>query len=307
MFRYFIFKNGEAVETDSFSKNCVLSVVDPSENEIIELSEKFGVNPAKLQAATDIEEPSMWERDETGTYLIIDVPYKDENNNYDTIPLMLVICKEVIIGISEKPTGVLSKFIMKNAKYLDPEDKIGFELRFIHSVTKEYQLHLKDIDIRRRSVEKRIKEKLDSGDVTMLHDLENSLVYFITSLKGSNAILELMNHEAAIEHDAEKKGLFQVVKIENKQATEMATVYKEIVGSTRDLLSAEINLKLDFTMQMLAVITIILTIPMIITGAYGMNVDLPLQEKHYAFGIIVVITALITGILSLMFKRKQIL
>ncbi|MCQ2079955.1 MAG: magnesium transporter CorA family protein [archaeon] len=307
MFRYYVFNDGVATETNEFSKNCLMSIVDPSEEEIKELSERFGIDRRMLTAATDIEEPSMWEHDGGMTYLIIDIPFKDERGNYDTVPLMLITCEDAIIALSEKSTGIIGRFMKKSVRNIDPEDKIGFEIKFIHNVTKEYQQYLKEIDQKRRDVEKKIRTKTGEEEVTLLHDIENSLVYFITSLKGCNAILELIRRDHTIDLNKEQKNLFQITRIENKQAIEMATVYKEIISSTRDLLSTEINFRLERTMQTLAVFTIILTVPMVVTGAYGMNVDLPMQNNPYAFGLIFLGTAMITGLLCLFFKKKRIL
>lgn len=306
MKQYFVSRNGTITETDAYQKNSLIALTDPSEEELRDLASQFSIDISKLMAATDIEEPSRWEQEDDGTYLIIDVPFRDEYGNFDTVPLMLVLREDAIIALCEKSTGILKRFMNKPGKGADLENKVQFELRLLHAVIKEYQQDLKEIDIKRRTVEKKIKEGTADDDVSLLHDLENSLVYFITSLKGCNAILELMRTNGIDNADEELSRLFETVRIENIQAVEMATVYKEILNSTRDLLSTEINLKLNVTMKTLTVITIILTIPMIVTGAYGMNVDVPLQDKTWAFAAISCGTILFTGIIGFILRKKHI-
>lgn len=284
----------------------LITVNQPTDSELQEVSTAFCIDRSRLAAATDTDEPSRWEKEGGVTYLIVDVPYRDAAGFYDTTPLMMIRKDDVTITLGIRPTGIIRRYLAMPGIALGSENAVEFETNFLHMLTKEYQQILREIDRRRRSVEENIMAgKGGQEDVATLHGLENSLVYIITSLRGCNTILDLMRNSESELPDRKVRSALTKVEIENRQAVEMASVYREILESTTNLLSTEMDLKLNRTMKLLAVLTILLTIPMIISGMYGMNVDLPFQGEGAAFGAIVITTLVLDGLaLFVMWKRK---
>ena len=100
--------------------------------------------------------------------------------------------------------------------------------------------------------------------------------------------------------------LLEDVIIENKQAIEMANIYSNILSGTMDAFASIISNNLNIVMKLLASITIVMAIPTIISGFFGMNVGVPLENMRGAFYIICGGTALICGIVAwILYKKKM--
>lgn len=289
MIGYFKTSNGVIGRADAPGPKTWTRLAAPTDEEIRLQAASMGVEPRHLSAPLDREETSRWESDETGTYLIVDVPYRASDGSFDTLPLELIATGDRIVSVSSIQTEVSEHFIAQSAltRNIDISDQAGFILRFMYAVSKEYQQDLKEIDQRRREAEKKVYRGIDDTDLVSLHRLETSLVYFITSLKGCNVVLDMMKRYADEVMDRSHKDLLRDVMVENQQNIEMATVYQAIMDSTRELFSSLMNNKLNDVMRWLTAVTIIMSIPMIVSGIYGMNVPIPGQTSEFAFIVLV--------------------
>ena len=143
-----------------------------------------------------------------------------------------------------------------------------------------------------------------------LHELESNLVYFDTSLRANKVVLERLLRYNRIKKYPEDEELLDDVVIENSQAIEMTKVYRDIIKGTRELLSAVMDNRLNNAMKNLASITIIMSIPTIISGIYGMNVDetwMPLANTPFGFGIICLLILVICLIAVHILKKRKML
>ena len=90
----------------------------------------------------------------------------------------------------------------------------------------------------------------------------------------------------------------------------MTQIYRDIINGTRELMSSVINNRLNNVMKYLAAITIVMSIPTIISGLYGMNVvseGMPFADTPWGFGIITGITVIICVIALIVLKRRKML
>ena len=136
------------------------------------------------------------------------------------------------------------------------------------------------------------------------------MVYFATSLRSNGLILERLTRYSRIKQYPEDKELLEDVIIENKQAIEMTQIYRDIINGTRELLSTVINNRLNNVMKFLASITIVMAIPTIISGLYGMNVNaegMPLSGSPWGFAIICGMTLLICIMTLFILKKRKML
>ncbi|MEG0720206.1 MAG: magnesium transporter CorA family protein, partial [Lachnospiraceae bacterium] len=188
-------------------------------------------------------------------------------------------------------------------------------MRFIYQIlfraSSVYQTYLRIIDRRRSQIENSVgKKTTEDTDLIDLHELESNLVYFATSLSANKVVLERLTKYERIQQYPEDKELLDDVIVENRQAIEMTNIYRDIIHGTRDLLSTMINNRLNNMMKFLTSITLVMAIPTIISGIYGMNVSskwMPLSDTPYGFAIICVITAIVCIIALFMLKRRKML
>ena len=153
--------------------------------------------------------------------------------------------------------------------------------------------------------EDRLRKTQSNEELINLMEIEKSLVYFTTSIKGNQMLMERLLIEKKFDLTDREREVIQNMMIENNQALEMSQIYSNIVNSLTNAFASIISNNLNIVMKALAALTIILNFPMLVSSIYGMNVRLPFQEDRYAFIIVVVIGIGLT-ILStwLLIKRK---
>ena len=96
--------------------------------------------------------------------------------------------------------------------------------------------------------------------------------------------------------------------VEYQQALETATIHATVLNGTMDTFASLINNNLSNVMKYMTAATILLAVPTVISSAYGMNIDLPLQHYQHAFAVISAISALlalgIVGLLFYLYKKR---
>lgn len=154
-------------------------------------------------------------------------------------------------------------------------------------------------------IEKRLHKSMKNRELIQLHSLEKSLVYFSTSLKANEVTLEKMLKMDIMQKYEDDQDLLEDVIIENKQAIEMTDIYSNILSSTMDFFASVISNNLNIVMKVLASVTILMAIPTIIGGIFGMNVELPLQNNPQGFVIIIFLTILLTLFTAFILYKKD--
>ena len=187
-------------------------------------------------------------------------------------------------------------------------------MRFVYQIlfrtSAMYQSTLRIIDKKRTDIEENIGGNTEDEDLVNLHELESTLVYFATSLRANGVVLERLSRYKRLEQYLEDTELLDDVIIENKQAIEMTMIYRDIINGTRELVSSVINNRLNNVMKYLTSITLVMAIPTIISGLYGMNVSgkwMPLSDTPYGFGIICIGTLVICILILLILRKKNML
>jgi len=173
-----------------------------------------------------------------------------------------------------------------------------------------YQSLLRSIDRKRTEIEERIDQNTEDVDLIDLHELESNLVYFATSLRANGVVLDRLTRYGRLRQYSEDQELLEDVIIENRQAIEMTQIYRDIINGTRELMSTVINNRLNNVMKYLAAITIVMSIPTIISGLWGMNVGgkwMPFSSTPHGFAIICVITLLLCIVVMLWLRKKKML
>ena len=173
-----------------------------------------------------------------------------------------------------------------------------------------YQSDLRVIDKKRTEIEERVGDDTEDSDLISLHELESTLVYFATSLRANGVVLDRLTRYKRLEQYPEDKELLGDVIVENKQAIEMTSIYRDIINGTRELMSSVIDNRLNNVMKYLTSITIVMAIPTVISGMYGMNVDgngMPFANSVAGFGIVCLITLLVCIITMFVLRKKKML
>lgn len=313
MIKYYRTENGKIQEYKSFEKGGWIKAVAPTYEESVNLANEFNIDIADIRAAMDDEESSRVDVSNEYTLIVVDIPTTDvrnEQDTYATIPLGLIITEEAIITVCAEETPVLEYFVKNNVKGFSTKKQMRFVYQILNKNFMVYQNYLRVIDKKRTEIEERIHDATEDSDLIALHELESTLVYFATSLRTGGAIIERLSRYGKIKQYPEDAELLEDVMVENRQAIEMTVIYKDILNGTRELLSTIIDNRLNTVMKYLAAITIVMSVPNIISGLYGMNVAsnwVPLSATAFGFEIICGIILIICAITIFILRKIKML
>ena len=313
MLKYYRTENGKILETEGFTEGGWIMAVAPSYEESVSLSNEYKIDVADIRAAMDDEESSRVDVSNDYTLIVVDIPAietRHDSDNYTTIPLGMIIRENMIITVCSEDTAVLQYFLKNNVKEFSTKKQMRFVYQILHKTCMVYQNNLRVIDKKRTEIEERVDDVTEDKDLIALHELESTLVYFATSLRANGAIIDRLTRYGKIRQYPEDRDLLEDVIVENKQAIEMTTIYHDILNGTRDLMSTIINNRMNVVMKYLAAITIVMAVPDIISGIYGMNVSqewMPLAFTKYGFEIIVGIIIVLCVVILLLLRKKKML
>ena len=290
-----------------------INLVAPTQDESVEIARRYGVDITDMRASLDEEESSRVEVNEDYVLILFDIPTTETRHDqemYCTIPLGVVWTEDAIITVCSVETPVLKYFIVNNVREFTTKKQVRFTYQMLYRACVMYQSCLRIIDRRRVEMEERMDEVTENKDIVYLHELESTLVYFDTSLRANRMVVDRLTRYSGIRKFPEDQELLDDVVVENLQAIEMTQIYRDIIKGTRELMSTMIDNRLNNIMKYLAAITIVMSIPTIISGLYGMNVSgkwMPLSDTPYGFGIICGITLVICVVVGIVLRKRKML
>ena len=296
---------------DNIENGCWINIIAPSDEELILISKKTGVPIDFLNSALDDEETSRIDFEDGSLLVIVDIPFTEMEDNsltYDTYPLAIIHTDKQIITVCLKNSRILSDFVNQKIKSFYTFKKSRFMLQILNRISTYYLLYLRQIDKKSLMIEKRLHKSMKNRELIQLHSLEKSLVYFSTSLKANEITLEKMLKLELMQKYEEDKDVLEDVIIENKQAIEMTEIYSNILASTMDFFASVISNNLNIVMKVLASVTILMAIPTIMSGIFGMNITLPISEGDpNGFLIITLLTIAICAVVAFILYKKDML
>ena len=303
-------KSRQLKELTQIESGAWINLENPSDKELEEVARVTGVNEDMLKAALDEEERARIETDDGNTLIIVDIPIIDDSTDwyvYSTLPMGIITAGSYFITVCLRETTVIGDFVKGRVRNFDANKRTRFIYQILYLNAIKFLHCLKQIDRTSMRVQQSLHRSMKNKELIQLLDLEKALVYFSTSLNSNQiAIDRLQAMNSVIKHYEEDNEILDDVIIENKQAIEMATIYRDIMSGTMDAFASVISNNQNIVMKFLAAITIILTIPTIIASLWGMNVGVPFGNTVWGFwAVIGIIVAITVPVLIIMIKRKM--
>lgn len=315
MIKYYKSCDNRLCEIGSAEQGSWIYVVNPTETEISELEENLSIERDYIRAALDEEEPSRIESDDGVTLIVVDYPVADTDNSpektltYTTTPMGIIITGSNVVTVSSKENPIVDDMAKGVVKGVFPHFKTRFVFTILLRIAARYLQYLKQIDKLTSYVESTLHRSMQNKGLLQLQGLEKSLVYFSTSLKSNEAILNKLMRGRYLKLYEEDQDLLDDVLIEVRQAAEMTGIYKDILKSTMDTTANIISNNLNIVMKRMTTLTIIIEIPTIVFSFYGMNINensggLPLANVWFPLAISGVLAAAVGIIINISQKFK---
>lgn len=300
-------------EVTEFSRGCWINMVNPSEDEIKTVCENIGIQDDFIKYPLDYEEKARIEQEEDDNTIlfVVDVPITETSENgvlYTTMPLgMIVVRDDYFITVSLKKNKLVEDFEKQKIKGFQTFKKTRFIFQILYTNSSYYLDYLKKMNKESDVVELELKKSLKTEDFLRMLNIEKGLVYFSTSLKSNEVVMEKTLRGRIIKLYDEDEDILEDAITENKQAMEMSKIYTDILAGTMDAYASVISNNLNTVMKTLTSITIILAIPTVISSFWGMNVAVPFEKNPFGFGIIALIAVIITLLVSAWLNKKNML
>ena len=295
---------------DEPCKGCWISMIDPSETETALVAQRYNIDIDDLRAALDDDERSRVEFEDDYTLIVVDIPsveMRDGVGRYVTIPLAVIVASEAVITVCLEETPVLEFFGRRRARGFSTTMKTRFILQILYHNATLYLQYLRNIEKQSEAIESRMHDSTENHELLELLELEKSLLYFTTSLRANESVLDKLLKSEAVKKYPEDTDLLEDVIVENRQAMEMTNIYSGILNGTMDAYASIISNNQNIVMKFLAVATIVLSVPNLVFGAYGMNIagHMPFENHPWSFAIIILLAIVLAVAVLYYFSKKK--
>lgn len=304
--------NNGVNEVNELKKECWINLTNPTIEEIKKVSKETRTDEDLIVKLMDTEELPRIEVGNNATLIVVDTPYVTDTrykHKYNTEPLGIIINNDgYIITVSLKQQLILDDFKENKVKDFDASKKTKFLIQILLKVSSAYQKELMSINDYMNKKEKILYKSTNNKELIDLLNVEKTLVYFSTSLKSNDVVLEKLSKGNVVALYEDDNDLMEDAMIENKQAIEMSNIYREILTSMTDTYATIISNNLNDVMKFLAGITIVFSIPTMVASFIGMNVPLgDMGTSPVSFGLIIIFSFVLSIIIALILKKKNML
>ncbi len=304
--RTYWYTTGELKTLEEWQPNCWVQVTCPTQEDKEFLENTLGIPDYFISDIADTDERARYEFDDGWILIILRIPYVKEVRSrtpYTTIPLGIILNKDVCITVCNFETNMMIDFVsFQQKRGCGFTDSVDMVFRLFLSSSVWYLKRLKQINTLLEKSKENLDHHIDNAALINLSKLQDSLTYFITSIRGNETLLSKLKFKLPVDElDAD---LIEDVNIEMSQARESAAIYANILDSTMDTYANIINNNMSSIMKMLTSISIIMMFPTLVASLFGMNLINGMERVWWGFPLALVITLGVTMLLMWYFRRK---
>lgn len=315
--KYYVYNHDQmySVRTEDLSENDTcrwVHLIDPTEEEIRSLSQKYKVPESVLSSVADPGEVARSDGRESSTYdlFILRYPVEVAKGIYETRPLAMINTEEVVITVKYQDDRAFSGFLENKGHRLIKDENFPKEKTLVdlaYHICKSYIDLTKDINARIEVLEGDMARSTKSETIQQLIKLSRSLIRFSMATENNEFVLHDLFHLDSLNSSPSRNQLLNGLKVESTQARVMVKEASVTVEKLSDLYSSLVGNNLNDVMKTLTSITILLTVPTIIGGYWGMNTSLPFSEEPHAFWWLLGLTFAVIILMYFYLKKRDYL
>lgn len=311
MIRIYKTDNDNLCEINEIVPNCWIDLMNPTEAEIDRVVLYTKIDRDLITKMLDENELPRIETSGDATLIVIDAPVvtEDDEDEYATYPLGVIMSeRNYVVTVSTRKVTVLHDFRHEHVKNFRTAKKSRFLIQILGKTSAEYLKILNKVYKEIESKEGKLEKSTSNEDLIDLLATEKTLVYFTTSLKENDLVLERLTTGSAVKLFEGDADLLEDALIENRQAIDMANIYRDILSSITGTYATVVSNNLNDVMKFLAGITVVLSVPTMISSFMGMNVPFgTFDDSNMSWLILLVASVLASAVVFLWMKRKGLL
>ncbi|NCA67330.1 MAG: magnesium transporter CorA family protein [Clostridia bacterium] len=304
--------NAEEIEQCKSFKGKWVHMINPDDKEIEFVSEITSIPEIALKAALDEEERPRIEKEDEYLLVLVDIPViqddEDDRISYTTLPMGIIVTENILVTVCLKDSAVTRDFIYGRVKNVFINNPTRFTFQLLFTIATKFLHYLRQIDKTSQKVQTELHKSMKNKELIQLLDIENTLVYFSTSIRTNNVVIDKLSRSNFLPKVEEDQDLIEDVAIESLQALDMCNTYKDILSSTMDAFASVISNNLNIVMKILTSITVIISVPTLIASLFGMNLGgIPGGNFKFGFLIVTLVSLLMAVGLGLVLYRKKMM
>ena len=289
--------------------NCWIQVTCPTDDDREYLEKTFQIPDYFISDISDTDERARYEYDDGWMLIILRIPYVKEIRSrtpYTTVPLGIIHKRDVTITVCYYETNMMIDFVTFQQKRGEGfVDYVDMTFRLFLSSAVWYLKRLKQISILIEKAKRNLDKEVNNESLIGLSRLQDSLTYFITSIRGNETLLQKLKFKLQVDElDAD---LIEDVNIEMSQARETTNIYSNILESTMDTYTSVINNNMNTVMRTLTSVSIILMFPTLIASLFGMNLVNGMESKPWGFILAIVLSFLVSAASWWLLRHKRLI
>ena len=293
-------------------KGCWINMVKPTEEEIKDICSKVEIDEQLLIYPLDIAEKAHIDVEDDAVLIVVDSPFTkitSGEKRYTTLPIgMILVRDDIFITVSQEEIDCIKGILNKDKAYqIHTDKKSRFVFQILYDIAQDYVRYLTYINADLEKFEAKMERTMRNKELLKIMKFEKSMIYFNASVKGNHVVLEKLKRGKAIKIYEDDEDMLEDTLIENRQAIEMIQTYSEILNGIVDIFGTMVSNNLNIVMKYLTSITVLISLPTMISGIMGMNVTFPFNTGVAGFWGIIIVSILVTVIAMLWLKKKDMM
>jgi magnesium transporter len=285
-------------------RGCWIDVVSPKKKEINQIAEQLGIPKEDLISCLDEQESPRISKEKYGVLILIRTPYI-KNNEIVTLPLAMIIKDGYFLTLHLKEVEPIKDFLEGNVRKFVTDKRTRLLLQIFSRVIASFMYYLKKLEDEMDVVEQKVFGTPKEDIIVEIWKIRRALIHLNDAVIRNGTVLENILRGGLIKLYKEDQEIIEDLIIENRQLVRMLSLYTNLIASTTDAYISLVSNNLNVIMKKLTSFALIMSVPILISGLYGMNVRLPLQNYEHVFILLVLFSFMISLILLLIFKHKQ--
>jgi magnesium transporter len=293
-------------ELPEYKRGSWVYVEAPTPDEIEQVVTKFKLDPGHVADALDEDEMPRLEKEGEQTYIFVRYAYKNAEAELVTVPLLFVFSDNIVVTISLVHLPCLDKFLRGKVDFATTQ-RAKLVLQILHQIVEQYDTYINSTSKQIKLIRSRLRgHEISNQDFIDFVLIEDELNEFLAALMPTNATLSRLLRGRYIPLFAEDQDIIEDLLLNNEQSIEACNSNIKSIVNIREAYSSISSNNLNRTMKTLTGATVLITLPNVLFGMYGMNIGLPFQHQSWAYAFVVGASLAVCIIVFMVGRRKRI-
>lgn len=303
---YKTLRNKQVKELTNYQSGAWVCVQSPTGDEIEFLAQRFQLDAGHLKDALDAEEMPRLEKEGGLTYVFVRYAYTNTERELDTAPLLFVVGPDLLITVALNDLPPLRQFLSGKVEFATTQ-RTKLTLQILSQIVDQYEVHINKIGRQIKQIRARLRgHAITNQDFVDFVLIEDELNEFLSALLPTNAILRRLMLGRHIPLFAEDEDIVEDLLLNNEQSIEACRSNAKSAINIREAYATISSNNLNRSMKILTAATVIIALPNVFFGMFGMNVMLPFQQEPWAYAIIIGLVGVLTLAVLALGRRARI-